>query len=141
MTLYFAQELFCYTYTQNWSLYTIIDKVPCIISRFRNIAEHESFASIGAYGLYGQDLLRFADVVSSCLYKKTRVLKLFVLGTSTFSRRDKCGGALRRLLHSADFADFQRFSTSATRDCKRDIYSRFLYLARDISRSLLIIIG
>ena len=40
---------------------------------------------------------------------------------------------------TADFADFQRFSTSATHDCKRDIYSRFLYLARDISRLFLII--
>jgi len=50
-----------------------------------------------------------------------------------------CGGAPRRLLNSVNFGGFQRFSTSATRDCKRDIYSRFLYLARDTSLSLLII--
>jgi hypothetical protein len=58
-------------------------------------------ASIGAYGLYGQDLLQFADVVSSYLYVSIYgisyysfglVLKLFILGTSTFSGRDECGG-------------------------------------------------
>jgi len=85
----------------------IINKVPYTISRFRNIAKQSMsylLASIGAYKLYGQDLLRFADVVSSCLYVSIYgisycsfglVLKLFVLGTSTFSRRDECGGVNR----------------------------------------------
>ena len=89
-------------HTQNQSLYTIIDKIPYIISQFRNIAKQETshlLASIGVYGLYGQDLLQFVDVISFCLCKGTRVLELFVLGTSTFSKRDKCGGAPRRLLH------------------------------------------
>jgi hypothetical protein len=72
-------------------------------------------ASIGAYGLYGKDLLQFADVVGSCLYVSIYgisyysfrlVLELFILGTSTFSRRDECGGAPRRLLHSTDFGGF-----------------------------------
>ena len=62
-----------------------------------------------------QDLLRFADVISSYLYVSIYkisyysfklVLKLFILGTSTFFKRDKCGGALKRLLHFTDFGGF-----------------------------------
>jgi hypothetical protein len=42
--------------------------------------------------------------MSYCSFKL--VLELFVLRTSTFFRRDECGGALRRLLHSTDFGGF-----------------------------------
>ena len=39
---------------------------------------------------------------------------------------------------TATFCRFWRFLASVARDCKRDIYSRFLHLARHTSPSLLI---
>ena len=50
------------------------------------------------------------------------------LRTSNKYRRDKCGGAPRRLLNSVDFRGFQRFSTSATCDQNRGIIAGFLQL-------------
>ena len=38
--------------------------------------------------------------------QKDQGFKAFILGTSTFFKRDECGGALKRLLHFTDFRGF-----------------------------------
>ena len=121
---------------QNRSLYMIINKVPYTISRFRNIAKQSMsylLASIGAYKLYGQDLLRFADVVGSCLRKSRSIWLFLAIARRTFGAFDARdehllweGRVWRGAKQMAAFWCFCKESTSLHVTTGTDIYSGFL---------------